>query len=315
MNIASGSGHICAVVVTFNRRDLLTKCLRGILSQSVPADHILIVNNASTDGTAEMLRRDFPQLEVLHLPENIGASGGFYEGFKWAHERGFDWIWATDDDGTPAPDCLEILLARRGEQPEVIVPRQRDSQDRDYGFVIMQGKPREVTQDVIAGRHSPTDRRFLFAWVGCLVPRQAIDAIGLPARDFFIWFDDSEYALRLRKHGGIGVRCVPEAVMFHDMGDNRREVKFLGIRSLRSDVPAWKMYYGTRNMLYTLLRARGVPTEIALFFLVHLRQLLMDVMYEPDRWTRVRLRLKGMFDGVFGRLGKRLVPTAAVRRT
>jgi GT2 family glycosyltransferase len=151
--------------------------------------------------------------------------------------------------------------------------------------------------------------------VGCLVPRQAIDAIGLPAREFFIWFDDSEYALRLRKHGEIGVRCVPEAVMYHDLGDNRREVKFLGIRSFRSDIPPWKMYYGTRNMLYTLLRARGVPAELAFFFLVHFRQILMDIVYEPDRWYRVRLRFQGMIDGIFGRLGRRVAPGAAVRRS
>lgn len=303
------------MVVTFNRRNLLVECLNGILAQTVPVDHILIVNNASTDGTAEMLQQEFPQLEVLHLPDNIGGSGGFHEGFKWAYERGYDWIWATDDDGKPAPDCLKQLLDRRGDKPpSVLVPRLRDSKDRDYGFVILQGKPREVTASVVEGRHPRIDRRFLFAFVGCLVPRQAIDAVGLPVRDFFIWFDDSEFALRLRKQGDVSVVCVPEALFFHDPGDNRREVKFLGIRSFRSDIPPWKTYYGARNTLYTLLRARGVPSEILLFFLVQLRQMLMDVMYEPDRWRRVRLRLKGFADGLFGKLGRRVAPGGAVRR-
>jgi GT2 family glycosyltransferase len=96
------SGRVCAVVVTYNRRDLLRECLVSLQAQTHVPDTILVVNNASTDGTAQMLSAEFAQLEVLTLAENVGGAGGFHAGMKWAYEQGYDWLWLMDDDGRAA---------------------------------------------------------------------------------------------------------------------------------------------------------------------------------------------------------------------
>src|SRR3712207_5668423 len=104
------SETVCAVVVTYNRVDLLRECLEAVTGQTRAPDAVLVVDNASTDGTREMVREEFPAVELLELPANEGSAGGFHEGMKAAVARGVDWLWVMDDDTIPAPDALELLL-------------------------------------------------------------------------------------------------------------------------------------------------------------------------------------------------------------
>lgn len=111
MNEEKEKVSIAAVVVTYNRKELLRQNLNSLLAQTRPVDEIIVMNNASTDGTAEMLAREFkyPQITVVTMPENIGAAGGFHEGMKLAYEKRYDWIWVMDDDAFPYKDALERL--------------------------------------------------------------------------------------------------------------------------------------------------------------------------------------------------------------
>ena len=298
------SDRVCAMVMTWNRRELVRRCLRSLQAQTRPVDAVLIVNNGSTDGTREMLRREFPRYPVLDAPRNHGASWGYHQGIKWGYREGFDWVWVIDDEGYAAPDCLERLLAHRRPNA-VLVPLKRDSNGFVYGIAAWRRRNVDVTAEVVAqGR--PVSGDFLFDFTAPLIPREIVARAGLPNKQFFIWFDDYEYALRVRKATGAEVVNIPDAIFYHDFGANSRQVRFLGRLSMRSDLPAWKLYYGARNPLYTLLRTRRKPDELMLFFLVQLRLLLMDIVYERDRWERVRMRLLGFRDGALGRLGKRV---------
>src|SRR5467141_949335 len=107
-------GSVAAVVVTYNRKQLLARCLEAIRAQSRPSDRVFIVDNASSDGTAEHLAAAGlldDSIEYIRLPANSGSAGGFHEGMRRAYEAGFEWLWLMDDDGCPAPDCLERLLS------------------------------------------------------------------------------------------------------------------------------------------------------------------------------------------------------------
>lgn len=296
--------RVCAVVVTYNRMALLEDCLEALQAQTVQMDNILVVDNAGTDATQEMLAEKFPGVTTLALPKNVGGAGGFHEGIKWAYEHGYDWIWLMDDDGRPAPDCLERLLVHKRPNT-VLVPLQQDSRGRLYGVSVWRGRHIDITQQV-AHRKRPVRGQFLFAFVGPLISREIVEQVGLPNKDFFIWFDDFEYCLRINALEGASVIAVPDAIFFHDFGENAREVRFLGRRSIRSYQPAWKLYYGARNPLYILMRSRRNLQEVLLHSLVQARLLLMDVVYEPDRWERVKMRTLGMRDGAIGRLGKRV---------
>jgi rhamnopyranosyl-N-acetylglucosaminyl-diphospho-decaprenol beta-1,3/1,4-galactofuranosyltransferase len=132
---------IAAVVVTYNRRDLLGQCLDSLLGQSHPLDALYIVDNHSADGTYDsLLGRNligpierpeggpvettravpapgFPgrhlEIHYIRMPENTGGAGGFQEGMKRATEAGFDWLWLMDDDLLTAPGALEVLVRKK----------------------------------------------------------------------------------------------------------------------------------------------------------------------------------------------------------
>ncbi len=107
--------RVTAVVVTFDRVELLKEALQALQGQSRPIDHIVVVDNASTDGTQGFLDALVDaenNVEVVRLDRNVGGAGGFAEGMRQAHAAGCDWIWLMDDDAAPAPDSLRILLAQ-----------------------------------------------------------------------------------------------------------------------------------------------------------------------------------------------------------
>jgi|YelNatPaOPRAMG01_1025707.scaffolds.fasta_scaffold60829_1 rhamnopyranosyl-N-acetylglucosaminyl-diphospho-decaprenol beta-1,3/1,4-galactofuranosyltransferase len=112
---------VAAVVVTYNRKDLLRQCLDGILRQTRPVDAIYVVDNASTDGTGQMIAAEYADRVIYErLPENTGGAGGFHHGMKRPYEDGHDWIWVIDDDVVHDPDCLKALLEHRASR--ILVP-------------------------------------------------------------------------------------------------------------------------------------------------------------------------------------------------
>src|SRR5258708_6170179 len=107
-------GSVAAVIVTFNRKGLLVRCLEAVRAQTRPCDRVFIIDNASTDGTTELLANTGlldGTVDYVRLPVNTGSAGGFHEGMRRAYEAGHEWLWLMDDDGCPAPDCLETLIS------------------------------------------------------------------------------------------------------------------------------------------------------------------------------------------------------------
>jgi len=295
------SEKVCAVIVTYNRKDLLRECLNAVLSQTCPPDHVLVVDNASTDGTPEMLKAEFPQVEVLRLPENQGGAGGFHEGMKRAYEMGFEWLWIMDDDAFPEKDVL-ALLSRYFSQAEVLVPLQRNVGGSLYGVGYWKGR---YVSAFVEEKASPF-RIEMFAFVGPLIHREVLQKVGLPRKEFFLQFDDVEYALRIRE-AGLRVLCVPDSHIVHNYGE-AKEVSLLGfIRRKRGVLSPVKVYYSVRNYGWTVCRtqlAKPRPMSVVMYFLLNLRWLVGDLLFEPDRFTRVRMRVKGVWHGILGKLGK-----------
>ena len=104
--------RIAAIVVTYNRKELLLQCLEHLLAQEGAACDVLVVDNASTDGTCqavEQLGKD--RILYRNTGENLGGAGGFNFGMRWAVEEGYDYLWVMDDDTLPRPDALAQLWA------------------------------------------------------------------------------------------------------------------------------------------------------------------------------------------------------------
>lgn len=114
---------VCAIVVTRNHKDRLPGCLDSLLAQSRPIDRIVVIDNASTDGTDAFLDSQYPALGKISLKEYAGEAGALASGMRWAHCQKFDWIWTFDDGIEVAPDCLETMLSFGDEADMIQVQR------------------------------------------------------------------------------------------------------------------------------------------------------------------------------------------------
>ncbi len=201
--------RVQAVVVTYNRKEVLTECLDAIFAQTVSVEKVILVDNNSTDGTEAYLQdkgyMDNPIIKYIKLPENVGGAGGFYAGMKAASEAQPDWIWIMDDDVLPEGTCLEELMKARevidgkvsflassvrGQNNEAMnVPKifkDQFSKYTDWYKYLNDG----IVQIVKA------------TFVSLLVNIEAVNQCGLPWAKFFIWGDDSEYTQRVIRDYG-----------------------------------------------------------------------------------------------------------------
>ncbi|MGH7425259.1 MAG: glycosyltransferase, partial [Candidatus Methylomirabilales bacterium] len=117
MGHPSASERVAAVVVTFNRREVLREALNALLSQTVPLT-VLVVDNGSGDSTGRMIEAEFPDVVYLGQADNLGPAGGFAVGVEEALRRGAAWVWLFNDDDRPSPDALAHLLERVGPGTE-----------------------------------------------------------------------------------------------------------------------------------------------------------------------------------------------------
>jgi GT2 family glycosyltransferase len=246
-----------AVVVTFNRLEKLKTVIASIEAQSEPVASLIIIDNASTDGTADYLaslETDVP-LEIATMTTNTGGAGGFAEGMRRGYGSGADFVWIMDDDCYPQPDALRSLTRGFGEAVDELggdVPFACSVVKFTDGNICEMNNP-VPTWDwarlLVRGQQNVMVTACSF--VSVLIPRWAIAEYGLPYADYFIWFDDREYTLRLtRRCPGVQVL---DSVVIHDMGDNRG-VNF-GMVNAKS---LWKFAYGVRNEASYQLHHRGL---------------------------------------------------------
>ena len=100
-----------AVIVTCNRCELLKMSIEALLASKYELNKIVVVNNASTDGTKEYLDSlNQSKLIVMHQEKNEGGAGGFFYGIKEAYENGCDFVWIMDDDTVVTESALEELI-------------------------------------------------------------------------------------------------------------------------------------------------------------------------------------------------------------
>jgi rhamnopyranosyl-N-acetylglucosaminyl-diphospho-decaprenol beta-1,3/1,4-galactofuranosyltransferase len=287
--------RVCAVVVTFNRRNLLQDCLNGLLNQTRPLDGLVVVNNASTDETVEMLAAHFPSLTVLNLPSNTGGAGGFHTGMKWAFDNGFDWMWVMDDDVEPLPDGLETMLGYSGLS-QFIHARKRFGEEEfawEGVWDMSLLEKRCYAQDISFQQGREWISVNYSNFEGALINRGVIDKIGLPDPKFFIWGDDTVYGFLASQH--TNVIYINRFALIKKLPGNLR-------------LDERKIYFQFRNrfLLYAYLQAAGVPLSRSAFWLHN----LLSITWIIRRQTHLNLlrRLRsitwGLRDGMQERFGR-----------
>lgn len=238
---------VIAVVVTYNRCALLRRTVESLRHQTRPLDGIIVVNNGSTDGTANYLAAE--QGLTVITQENVGGSGGFYTGMQAAHEAEADRTWCMDDDVFPADDCLEQLLTAAEHDPGAAILAPRRYQE---GKIVCHDFTRYNLTNPFASMYagriarlnvSEPTRVVGTAFEGPLISRRVVETIGLPNRELFIFCDDTDYCLRAHL-AGFALLYVPAARM--------EKARFFNNDTWaeRERKKKWKRYYQVRNATY-----------------------------------------------------------------
>lgn len=309
--------RIAAVVVTYNRRALLEGCLDALIRQERPLDEILVIDNASTDGTAEVLSEKYTgKVAHIRLEENVGGAGGFYEGIRLAYEKGHDWIWVMDDDVEPMAGALSALAEssafndpRVGFLASLVLDSNLKAQVFPYRrFNWLMAACPAVTEGSLDQPLVPIEAA---GFLGGMVRREAIDAVGLPVKDLFIYWDDTEFIYRISRR--FKAYLVPASKVIHKyvwVPPSPRS-SILGKMSRGPAVPlseTWRFYYNLRNSIF--IRTRYVKPWLAPLIpvLAVTRPLGTALVFYDHKVARCKVLCQAAIDGILGRLGKRISP-------
>lgn len=295
------NSRVVAVMVAYNRQDLLVQALDALGKQTRAVDAVLVVDNASTDDSAAVAKSHPTTSKLLKLPRNTGGAGGFAAGIASALESlDADYVWLMDDDTIPQPEALEALLKACASYPgRVAVAGSRVlwTDGRDHPMNTPRRRPRSSSfEDTAAGSVQALPVRSS-SFVSMLIDAQAIREVGLPVADYFIWNDDFEYSLRLlRSSVGLAVHSSKVLHLTKNFGATDAD-------------PGERFYYEVRNKLWLLRLSPGLSLlERVLYSGASVRRWLKTFVKSKSPIVLLRVGLKGLVHGLF----RRPLPTHAV---
>lgn len=258
--------NICAVVVTYNRIKLLKECIDSLRKQTKNLDGIIVVNNNSNDGTKEWLALQ-NDISALHQ-ENLGGAGGFFNGINSAYNKGYNWIWCMDDDCLPETDALEKLFCTEYKTNVLlnsVVVDKTNPKNLTFGLNDAVNKKFYKYYDEIKNINLINTANL---FNGTLIHKNAIENVGLPNPKFFIYGDDYEYFLRIKK-SNTAIFTVTASVVKHPL---QRHIYF----------GKWKFFYRINH--FNLLGVKYFPRNISAIWYFYeeftFRRLLKTYFYD-----------------------------------
>jgi rhamnopyranosyl-N-acetylglucosaminyl-diphospho-decaprenol beta-1,3/1,4-galactofuranosyltransferase len=182
-----------SVIVARNGKAVLPELLDALTKQSDALQEIIVVDNASADGTCELLKQHYPAVTVIPLAVNEGVSGGYSVGLEHALRQGHDWVWMLDQDSRPSTTTLKELLAACISSPEygrigIVAPLPvNSSTGKPYPLFLWKKGQVEVRPGQNGEALTLVD---MVISSGSLIRSDAVRKVGLPRRDFFMDFVD-----------------------------------------------------------------------------------------------------------------------------
>jgi GT2 family glycosyltransferase len=297
---------ISAVVVTFNRLELLKKCVVALKAQTRELDHIFIINNGSTDGTLEWL---FEQNDLCVINQNnSGGSGGFYRGIYEAYNDGADFVWCMDDDVRPYSDCLEYMLNNMPSNGGIVCPaRLLDGRDVVFGGEVkhfnllnpFSSMKKYYNNEFYSDSAIEVES---MAFEGPLISKSVIDRIGFPEKDLFIFWDDTEYSYRAFING-FKIIYANSAKLF------KEDLSLIGNND-KIKCRSWKYPYTLRNEVFFIKRYGRNKMFIYIYsgilLLRYIMGIIKHVLIKDGKYvySDFNVILNAYKDGINGRLGK-----------
>jgi len=293
---------VVIVIVNWNKRNDVITLLTSLEGICYDNFEIVIVDNASTDGSVEAIRQAYPDLQVLINSENLGGTGGFNTGLRFAIAKGdYKYIWLLDNDvEVDEASLLELVKIMEADQTIGIAgSRIVDSAKREvtieagsfFRWDTIEVNPLFRNEKEVDTSNTIYDVDYV-ALCSALVRTSAIEKVGLMDERYFLFWDDMDWGLQFKKHG-FRIVAVLTSIAYHP--------PFTEKRSIFVD-----FYYGYRNPLLTYAKHTRLVKRILIYF-KHLRYRSKILIFWGlnDRKDLMNLGLQGIYDFVVSRWGGR----------
>lgn len=282
-----------AIVVTYNRKELLEENIKALLKQTFQDFDIMIIDNASTDGTKDVVDKyKNDRIIYYNTGENIGGAGGFNFGLKKSILMGYTYGWLMDDDTIPTEKALCSLI------------RKAQLLNDEFSFLssivlwndgkICEMNRQRLTVNALDGYQAIKDGLLLCnhaSFVSYFVNLRVAEKVGLPIKDFFIYADDWEYSVRLVSYRQAYVDI--DSIVIHKMKNNTAG-DLVAVE--RERIPRY--YYDHRNAFY--VNRRLGKRYLVRYLVYSIMKMATIVRKSPDcKLKRICVMIKGLCAGIF----------------
>lgn len=289
---------VVTVILNTSRGEDTLACLTTLAEASYAPQHVIVLDNASTDNSVEVIGHRFPQVEVISLKQNLGYAGNNNVGIEAAMAQGAGWVFVLNEDTIVADDCIAQMIAAAEKDPLVgIVGPMVYHYSEPNVIQSAGGKLDQRWSSIHLGQNEDDKGQYAqprqVDWIsGCaiLVKREVIEKIGgLDARFFYYW-EETDWCLRARENGW-KVLHAPQARLWHK-----------GVQ--RDYRPGPNVtYYATRNH-FLLMSKHHPPLSVWLYNGWRVLRTLLSWTVKP-KWREMRPHRDAMWQGALDFLRKR----------
>lgn len=285
---------VVAVVVTFNKLNLLKECLSHLLDCKDFLSKIVVINNASTDYTEkylENLSAEESLIMVQNEKVNLGGAAGFNLGLKLAMSENPDAVWAMDNDTIPTQETLKSLLRAKdwllanNSSWGLLASNVRwtDGSVANMNVPLaLRNWNRSKNNNLVQIEHS--------SFVSMFINATAIKKLGYPISDFFIWGDDLEYSRRISMV--IPSYCVTDSIVVHKMASNQKTDVFNDSADRIS-----RYFYDVRNNFY-IQKNNGIENALKYAIKTFIKMFKVLFKGKKYKWRRFYAIFRGFFAGI-----------------
>lgn len=290
---------VAIIVINWNGQDFTTACLNSLRKVDYPDFKVFLVDNGSANDEGKKIKANFPEIDLIETGKNLGFAGGNNVGIRKALQEGFSHILLLNNDTLVEPDFLSELVraSQRNANAGVIQP-----------LILFLHNPKEIWS--AGGRWKPSLSRAItlgdrtpladyrvnstnLEWAtGCamLVSRAAIEKTGLFNEQYFVYFEDVDWSLRIR-NSGFSIHFEKRAKIYHEAGASSKKKHAEGMLSPQV------FYYNVRNQLF-IIRSHGENKVLSLGYHLGKFTLWMGYFLVRRRFAKFKAVVKGIREGI-----------------
>ena len=282
---------IVTIILNTNRCVDTLACLASLEQSTYENKSVIVLDNASSDGSVEAIRSSFPSVQIIHLQENLGYAGNNNVGIQSALDQCCDWVFVLNEDTIQAPDCLNQMVAVGESDPQIgILGPMVYHFDEPNIIQTAGGRLDRFWDGSHLAQNEPDQGQYrkphTVDWIsGCaiLIRRKLIEQVGMLDERFFYYWEETEWCLRASKERWLIVH-VPQSKLWHK-----------GVQRDYNPKPT-VTYYGTRNHLLMLAKHHA-PLNIWGYSWAQIIRTLTSWTIKP-KWRGKREHRDAMWRGV-----------------